>query len=108
MCAKAQAQQRGLNARRQQHVATARVFGWQESNIVVIEDFASGGPGKMHRPGMQKLQSLIRNREVGAVITDDVTRISRMQPEVDDFVALCRASDCILIFGNGIVNPVAA
>jgi DNA invertase Pin-like site-specific DNA recombinase len=98
----------GIKARRQAHIDTAIEFGWQKSAVVVIEDFAPGAAEETHRPGLQRLQRLIQSREIGAVITADLTRIGRVKQEVDQFITLCGASDCVLIFGNVIVSPLAA
>ena len=74
----------------------ARSFGWQDSNIQIIdEDLGKSGSSTERRTGWQRLQMLIAAKQVGAVFVATISRLSRQVVDFELFGLLAAANGAL-------------
>ena len=74
-------------------VKAVEKVGYENDNIEAITDAASGSA---ERKGFDRLVDLVAKGEVGLVIVDDASRLSRSAEECEKFRDACRATGTLI------------
>ncbi|MCP4964026.1 MAG: recombinase family protein, partial [bacterium] len=95
------------SARRQYEMADwAGKVGWPSARIRVIdEDQGKSGASPNSREGFLELVSLVANREVGIVISLELSRLARNNPDWSQIIYMCRYTGTLLADEFGIYDP---
>ena len=83
--------------RQYQLVERAQALGWPAARCVVIDDHLglSGAHGD-HRPGYQRLRSMLALREVGLILSLEVSRLARNKLDGYQLLELATAFDVLI------------
>ncbi len=92
-----------LKAQRDQ-AQHARVWGWPESAIQVIEDLGRSGASGAERPGWQRLLDLVQQGQVGIVLVSDLSRLSRCSDDLAAVLRLCQQADTLLAIDRSLMR----
>ena len=85
---------------------TARSLGWEESQIIVIdEDLGRSGSSSERRTGWHRLQMMIAAKQVGAVFVLTISRLSRQVLDFELFRMLAAANGTLLHTDGRLVDP---
>jgi hypothetical protein len=88
-------------------VAVPRSYGWPESQIEIIdEDLAKSGSSSQERTGWQRLQRMIEAKQVGAVFTANISRLSRQVLDFELFRLRAALHGTLLYTDGRFLNPV--
>lgn len=80
-------------------------LGWPESAVVEVdEDLGLSGTSSEQRAGWRRLLKMVAAREVGAIFVTDPTRLSRSAADAEELLALCRATDTLLVVEGSIYD----
>ncbi|MCP4963915.1 MAG: recombinase family protein, partial [bacterium] len=80
--------------------------GWPSARIRVIdEDQGKSGASPNSREGFLELVSLVANREVGIVISLELSRLARNNPDWSQIIYMCRYTGTLLADEHGIYDP---
>ena len=83
----------------------ARSFGWQDSQIQIIdEDLGRSGSTSERRTGWQRLQTMIAAKQVGAVFVAMISRLSRQVLDFELFRMLAALHNTLLYTDGHLVN----
>jgi DNA invertase Pin-like site-specific DNA recombinase len=84
----------------------ARSFGWQESQIEIIdEDLGRSGSSDERRTGWQRLHTMVAAKQVGAVFVATISRLSRQVLDFEIFRMLAAANRTLLYTDGRLVDP---
>lgn len=87
----------------------ARDLGWHEADIDVIDaDLGLSGASAAHRTGFQELVGRVGLREVGMILSVDVTRLARNCSDWYPLLDICGLRDCLIVDRDGVYDPGSA
>jgi DNA invertase Pin-like site-specific DNA recombinase/transposase len=75
-------------------------YGWQPTQIEIIEDLGLSGTSITKREGYQKILHEISDGKVGGVFVHDISRLNRNSLDFQFLLAKCRECD-VLVFEDG-------
>src|SRR4030095_14198306 len=86
--------------------AVAQAYGWQDSQIEVIdEDLGKSGSSSERRMGWQRLQDMIDAGQVGAVLVANISRLSRHLLDFELFRIRAALHNTLLHVDGRFLNP---
>ena len=86
--------------------AVAQAYGWQDSQIEVIdEDLGKSGSSTERRIGWQRLQNMIDAGQVGAVFVANISRLSRQLLDYELFRIRAALHNTLLHVDGRFLNP---
>ncbi len=97
-----------LESQRRQYdfAAQARSLGWGEHKVVIIdEDQGKSGATPQARSGFGRLVAAVAQREVGIVMSLEVSRLSRNDSDWHQLVHLCRWTGTLIADEQGVFDP---
>ena len=81
--------------RQRTQVEYARQWGWPETRIVVIKDIGKSGANP-DREGFRRMRGMIESGQVGLVLVEDVSRLSRSASDFHMLLPLCQRTETLL------------
>lgn len=92
--------------RQYQLVDRAHALGWPAARCVVIdEDLGLSGAHSSHRPGYQRLLSMLALREVGLILSLEVSRLARNNLDWYQLLELAAAFNTLLADEDSVYDP---
>jgi len=87
----------------------ARELGWHEADIDVIDaDLGLSGASSTHRSGFKELVGRVGLREVGLILSIDVTRLARNCSDWCPLLDICGLRECLIADRDGVYDPGSA
>lgn len=81
-------------------------LGWKEADIKIIDkDLGLSGSSTQNRKGFKEMLSKVALKEVGIILSYDVTRLSRNCSDWYPLLDICGYSDCLIADCDGIYDP---
>jgi hypothetical protein len=81
----------------------ARHWGWPEEAIEVIDDDLGLSGASGNRPGFQRLQDLVAQKQAGMILASDASRLTRSRSDLESLLRLCRDAGTLLALNGSIV-----
>lgn len=92
--------------RQYQLVERAQALGWPAARCVVIDDdLGLSAAHSSHRPGYQRLISMLVLREVGLILSLEVSRLARNCLDWYQLLELAAAFDTLIADEDGVYDP---
>ena len=86
----------------------ARALGWSAPQVVTVdEDQGRSGALPQTRPGFGRLVTAVARGEVGIVLSLELARLSRNDPDWHHLVHLCRWTGTLIADEHGLYDPTA-
>lgn len=86
----------------------ARRWGWPEARIRVIDsDLGLSGTSALNREGFQELTALVRRSEIGMILAQDASRLTRNFRDFADFVEGAADTDTLICVNGVIYDPAS-
>ncbi len=82
----------------------ARRLGFA-STVVIDEDQGKSGSGLQERPGFGRLLAAVCQREVGAVLALEASRLARNNQDWYHLIDLCAMTETLIIDAEGVYEP---
>jgi DNA invertase Pin-like site-specific DNA recombinase len=87
----------------------ARELGWHEADIEVIDaDLGLSGASATQRSGFKELVGRVSLREVGLILSIDVTRLARNCSDWYPLLDICGLRGCLIADRDGVYDPGSA
>jgi DNA invertase Pin-like site-specific DNA recombinase len=87
-------------------VERAKVYGWPDSQIVIIDDdLGVSGSGLESRHGFQRMLAEISLGHVGIVFGIEMSRLARNCKDWHQLLEVCGVFGCLLGDADGLYNP---
>lgn len=84
-------------------------LGWPEAGIDVIDaDLGISGPSAAQRSGFKDLVGRVGLKEVGLILSIDVTRLARNCSDWYPLLDICGLHSCLIATGDGVYDPGSA
>ena len=84
----------------------ARQLGWPAEAIDIIDDdLGLTAASAAHREGFNTVVAQVTLEQVGLILSDDVTRLSRNCSDWYPLLDLCGYKGCLIADGDGIYDP---
>jgi DNA invertase Pin-like site-specific DNA recombinase len=84
-------------------------LGWNEEGIQMIDsDLGLTATSAQHREGFKELVSQVTARQVGIILSYDVTRLSRNCSDWYPLLDLCGYTNCLIADHDSIYDPASA
>jgi DNA invertase Pin-like site-specific DNA recombinase len=86
----------------------ARELGWREADIDVIDaDLGLSGASTAHRGGFKDLVARVSLREVGMILSIDVTRLARNCSDWYPLLDIYALRSCLIADRDGVYDPAS-
>ncbi len=82
----------------------ARSLGWQQVEVI-DEDLGRSGTTTVGRSGFQRLVGSVGLREIGAVVSLEVSRLARNNRDWYQLLDLCALTETLIIDFDGVYDP---
>jgi DNA invertase Pin-like site-specific DNA recombinase len=84
----------------------ARELGWREADIDVIDaDLGLSGASAAQRSGFKELVGRVGLKEIGLILSIDVTRLARNCSDWYPLLDICGLNDCLIADRDGVYDP---
>jgi DNA invertase Pin-like site-specific DNA recombinase len=87
----------------------AKELGWHEADIDIIDsDLGISGASAAHRSGFKELVGRVGLKEVGLILSIDVTRLARNCTDWYPLLDICGLHGCLIADRDGVYDPGSA